>query len=163
MTTKTANWPSTPSTPVAPSTEAPQAPSTKEQALAPLDSRFAMDDLIADAHARAIRKGWWELTIMEGGDGSALLAPFNLPERIALIHSEASEALESYRRDEPLVWFRVKEDGTQKPEGLAIELADVVIRVADLCGAMNIDLDKAILLKSAYNETRSFRHDNKRC
>lgn len=155
MTTKTANWPSTP----APEAPKPEAPLTVEQK--PLGPGFTTADLTFDAHARAIRKGWWELKLMEGGNGSALLAPFNLPEKIALIHSEASEALESYRRNEPLVWFRTKEDGTQKPEGLAIELADVVIRVADLCGAMNIDLDKAVLLKSAYNETRPWRHGEK--
>lgn len=37
---------------------------------------------------------------------------------------------------------------------MAVELADAVIRIADLCGHLGIDLEAAIDLKMAYNETR---------
>lgn len=46
----------------------------------------------------------------------------------------------------------------EKPEGVAVELADAVIRIADLCGHLGIDLEAAIDLKMAYNETRPFKH-----
>lgn len=46
----------------------------------------------------------------------------------------------------------------KKPEGVAVELADAVIRIADLCGHLGIDLEAAIDLKMAYNETRPFKH-----
>lgn len=48
--------------------------------------------------------------------------------------------------------------GGKKPEGVAVELADAVIRIADLCGHLGIDLEAAIDLKMAYNETRPFKH-----
>ena len=46
----------------------------------------------------------------------------------------------------------------EKPEGVAVELADAVIRIADLCGHLGIDLEAAIALKMDYNETRPFKH-----
>lgn len=49
-----------------------------------------------------------------------------------------------------------------KPEGIPSELADVVIRVFDLCGAYNIDLEAAIEEKLKYNRTRAIRHGGKK-
>lgn len=102
-------------------------------------------ELVQEAHGTAKEKGWWE------NDRS-------IPEIIALIHSEASEALECYRNCEPQ--FHTTDDG--KPEGIAAEFADIVIRVADACGAKGIDLDHAIQKKLAYNKTRPHRHGGKR-
>lgn len=45
-----------------------------------------------------------------------------------------------------------------KPEGIAVELADAVIRIADLCGALGIDLEEVIAKKMGYNESRPYRH-----
>lgn len=109
--------------------------------------------LINDAHERAKRKGWWE----PGPDGAAP----NIPEKLALIHSEISEALEDYRAGRMETTFSGDSD-VRKPEGFAVELADAVIRIADLCGYLGIDLENAIELKSRYNELRSYRHGGKR-
>lgn len=90
--------------------------------------------------------------------------PLTFPERLCLIHSEVSEALEAFRdpatKTEDL--FRVQTDAKGKPIGIASELADIVIRVCDLAGIHGIDLENAILAKTAYNQTRSFRHGGKR-
>ena len=52
--------------------------------------------------------------------------------------------------------------GNGKPEGVASELADTVIRIADMCGALGIDLEAAIVAKVAYNAGRPYRHGGKR-
>jgi NTP pyrophosphatase (non-canonical NTP hydrolase) len=44
-----------------------------------------------------------------------------------------------------------------------IEIADLVIRVADFCRANGIDLAAAVRYKMAYNETRPHRHGGKTC
>ena len=114
-----------------------------------LHPNFTTAQLIADSHGRSIRKGWY----------SGVDFNFNIPEKLALIHSEVSEALEDHRNNR--LFTVVNEKG--KPEGFGTELADIIIRVADLAGKMNIDLDLEIRRKAAYNETREYRHGNKSC
>ena len=52
-------------------------------------------------------------------------------------------------------------DDGLKPEGFASELADVVIRVADVCGRLGLDLEAAVVEKMTYNATRPRRHGGK--
>lgn len=78
-------------------------------------------------------------------------------EQIALIHSEASEALESFRNNEPLYW----KDDKGKPQGVASEYADIIIRVLHYCGVLGIDISAAVEEKIVYNRTRGYRHGGK--
>jgi NTP pyrophosphatase (non-canonical NTP hydrolase) len=100
-----------------------------------------ISDLQLDSHDRAKRKGFYN-------------PPPTVAERLCLIHSEVSEALEAHRDDEMGITFGL--DG--KPEGFPIELADIIIRVCDMAQYMNIDLEEAIRLKAEYNEKRPPGH-----
>jgi NTP pyrophosphatase (non-canonical NTP hydrolase) len=92
----------------------------------------------------------------EHGWHSGLL---NIPEKLMLIVSEVSEALEAYRDDE----MCEDTESNGKPVGFASELADIVIRTLDLAEAAGYDLESAISRKHEYNKTRPYRHGGKKC
>ena len=110
---------------------------------------MTIQKLIIDSHKTSISKGWWENPNR------------NIGELLALIHSEISEALEVYREqgNDGLKKTWTEDDG--KPEGFTIELADAVIRIADLCGALGLELEEALETKMEYNRSRPRRHGGK--
>lgn len=112
-----------------------------------------LKELLFIAHYTSKEKGWWD-----GERHQYNLSAERLASKICLMHSELSEALEEVREGRLDAWYQ--ESG--KPEGLPAELADVVIRIFDLCGAMNIDLEKAIVEKMIYNMGRAHKHGGKR-
>jgi NTP pyrophosphatase (non-canonical NTP hydrolase) len=64
----------------------------------------------------------------------------DIDAKIALLHSELSEALEEYRagHDVGEIYFNVTSDHPDKPEGVPVELADFAIRLFDLCGMLGV-------------------------
>lgn len=111
------------------------------------------------AHLNSRTKGWWTDQEAYGGELDVEKVEEQIPLKLALIHSEVSEALEEYRSGHEPTEVRI-ENG--KPEGFPAELADVVIRIFDLCGALDIDLAAAVEQKMAFNATRPHRHGGKR-
>ncbi len=110
-----------------------------------------MRDLQRMAYATSQSKGWYAGT-------PDPYDPTWLAARLALIHSEVSEALECVRDGKIATYFEVDRYGNEKPEGLGPELADVVIRVLDLAESLGIDLESEVLRKNAFNRTRKHRH-----
>lgn len=110
-----------------------------------------IDDLVDRVYNTAKSKGWHD-------------SPTTLVERLCLVHSELSEGLEELRngQDPTAVYFEHGGDNTKKPCGFPIEMADVVIRVMDLCRYHGVDLRGALAMKMDYNETRQWRHGGKK-
>lgn len=87
-----------------------------------------MAEWAKEIHENAVAHGWWE-------------EDRTISEVCALIHSELSEALEEARAARPMMYVmdeyngeyiqNPKYFGAKKPEGIAVELADAVIRMLD--------------------------------
>jgi len=137
-----------------------------------MSERMNINELAKEIHQNAVDHGWWD-------------KPRSFTEIIALCHSELSEALEEYRNDRPVLYNNCTQNPTlvqpcmyenacecelaltcygecdyidSKPEGIAIELADCIIRILDYCGYAGIDIDKAIQIKHEYNKTRPLQN-----
>lgn len=120
------------------------------------DCGRAIQNLCHQASANA---GWWALT--EEGQTYDLKRIINAPltvlerrlskalvaEKLCLTHSEVSEAMEGHRKG-------LMDDKLPHRGMLEVELADAVIRIADLAGALGLDLGGAIAEKVAFNAQR---------
>lgn len=116
-------------------------------------------------HGNALAHGWY--------DNVPTPADRNFSELTSLLHTEISEAYEAYRegddyRDVALEWPESLPSGKDrgapvvpKPVGVASEFADVIIRLFDTVGALDIPLTKAVIEKHHYNQTRPYRHGGK--
>ena len=103
-----------------------------------------LNEMAKDIHQSAVNHGFYEGESRSFG------------EIIALCHSELSEALEEYRGGKSLEYT---ENG--KPEGIAVEMADCIIRILDWVGYTGADIDGAIARKQAYNVNRPYKHGGK--
>lgn len=72
---------------------------------------------------------------------------FHLLGKLALVHSELSEAVEAVR--------------SGNADNFSEELADTIIRILDLTGTMGIDIEQAIADKMTVNCGREHKHGRK--
>lgn len=91
----------------------------------------SLNELSTICHSIAREKGFWD-------------KERNIGEALMLIVTELAEAMEAHR----------KQDDPNFKE----ELADAFIRLLDLCGGLQIDIEDEIDKKSQKNKNRPYKH-----
>lgn len=117
-------------------------------------------ETVEEVHNCAKEKGFWDKEP-------------NIPGLLMLCVSELAEAMESDRKDKlaniGTFEINVKLGGEFKEnfeeyikDSFEDELADTIIRIFDICGGLNINIEKHIELKMKYNQMRSFMNGGKK-
>ena len=96
-----------------------------------MSQQLTINEMTKLCHDIAVEKGFWE-------------KERNIGEALMLIVTELAEAMEAHR--------------IQDQENFKEELADSFIRLFDLCGGLNIDIQAEIDKKSAKNRNRPYKH-----
>jgi len=115
-----------------------------------------INKLCKEAHENASKKGFWndwyeikgskkyKAVHIETQEADMNLTNNAISTRLMLIVGEVAEAQEALRKDDT--------------ENFAEELADVAIRLFDLCGGLKIDLEIEIKKKMEKNSSRPYKH-----
>ncbi len=101
-----------------------------------------LNELVYECYNRAVEAGWY--TDLKTGEPK----PRNVGEALCLIHSEISEAMEGHRKGLP-------DSHLPHRPMIEVELADAIIRIADLAGYLKLDLGGAVAEKLDYNAQRA--------
>ena len=129
-----------------------------QQNPSPTPTPLTLNSLVFLAHNHALTKGFY--------DGAPERAPSQatvdfLLQRLMLIVTEVAEAAEEITSGAVfhLGTFRINVGESNKPEGFLVELADIMIRCADLVGWIGSrDFEAVVRAKMEYNATRPPKH-----
>jgi NTP pyrophosphatase (non-canonical NTP hydrolase) len=115
-----------------------------------VDAQFVclFERMSEEINQNARNHGFWEDEENVNKDASTGL-------RLALVHSEISEALEAVRKGNP------PDDKVSEFSSVEAELADAVIRIMDYSKHNKLRLGQAILAKHKFNVGRPYRHGKK--
>ena len=120
-----------------------------------------LNEWARDIHQNAVEHGWWD-------------EPRSFGDIVALCHSELPEALEEYHNGKPMSYgccghcdketqceVAGKPAHRSKPEGIATEMVDCLIRILDWCGKEGVDVEAVLAQKHECNRPRPSRHGGK--
>ena len=132
---------------------------------------MTVNEFAQEVHKNAVAHGWYDKQV-------------TFPEIAVMIHAEISEAVEEWRAGKPLIYGTCAlspEDcefsgvcdnvghpcspdaqGDCKPEGIAVELCDAIMRILDFLAFMGVDVEAVLVAKHEYNKGRAYRHGGKR-
>jgi len=126
-----------------------------------------LNELRDSIHKNALEHGFYEV--------NPSIDPLVI-DKLLLIHSEIGETTEAYRTghfaniDKYNKAIKIVEDlennsdtrrlifESEIKDSFEDEIADTIIRLLDLCGYLEIDVDKHIELKHKYNKARAYKH-----
>ncbi|MCR3759188.1 nucleotide pyrophosphohydrolase [Clostridium felsineum] len=104
---------------------------------------MSINELVQKAHENAVNHGFWEDFKEEIADNKDLVNNA-IGNRLMLIVSEVAEAQDGLRKNDI--------------DNFKEELADIAIRLGDLCGGLDIDLEEEIKKKMEINKSREYKH-----
>lgn len=123
--------------------------------------RPTLNTYAAECHTAAVNNGWWVCQKCAGTGKSELtisgiclfcegtgIENREVPKLLMLTVSELAEAMEGDRKD-------LMDDHLPHRKMLEVELADAAIRLFDLAGKHDLDLEGAYREKLAYNAARA--------
>jgi NTP pyrophosphatase (non-canonical NTP hydrolase) len=97
-----------------------------------------LNELSKKAYIQAHKNGFYDHAILDPDVSTILL-------KLLLINGEVAEAVEVLHK-------------SQGSERLHEELADIMIRLLDLMGYVQMDVESVVEKKMEYNSTRPYRH-----
>jgi NTP pyrophosphatase (non-canonical NTP hydrolase) len=123
---------------------------------------MTINSLCKKSHKNAKEKGFWDnrteivSKMWESGlfseDEIEYVVKAIKAQMLMLITSELGEALEADRKNK---------FGLEKKDTFEDEIADVFIRLGDMCGGLKTDIEKQIKWKMGYNSKRERLHGKK--